>query len=297
MSSSADRSHFAFASVGRCTKRSQSFSNSSDSGEDVVSHAEGRKTTGLDDDGVLFVGTEHELATYDESQNEKEKKTTAAKTPASKKSRTQKHPTKETRREQNWTFQYNRALAQCKKDKFASVVSGEPIYNWMNQAMVKVDKYDKEGVSPGMHDDECGSGSWKSQKIEKVRPLVQVFKERGDSCTATKKRCTKLSGPPHQMSPSFFNTAIVPNVDAKCKNPSNQDLYEELVKVADMRVSIGAIRRSRGHYQTGKDWCVVATKILNVSCAVTWLLAFSCFLYTYLHVCFSSYLFSVTHGY
>jgi hypothetical protein len=230
-----------------------------------------------DDDGVLFVGTKHEMAVHDKSQ--KEEKKMAALTPAMMKSR--RNPTKQDARDVNWNAQYKRASDQCQEDKFANLVSGDPIYSWITQAKGMVGRFDRKGVSSSRHDADCGSGAWKSQRIAMVRPLVEAFEERARSATkkqrsATKKRNDALS---HHRKPSplpFYKSAVVPDENAKCTNCFNQGLYEELCGVASYRLMIGHARKSTyGHTQMAKDWFGVASLILNVSCAVTRWLAFS----------------------
>jgi len=273
MSSAEDQLRFGWASAsnGRSSKRSHLKSDSSDTDDEVVSNAKVTKTTGLDE--ILFVGTEDQMAkAYGKPQSKKAKTTAAAnisaKTPTPKKARTPQNPPSKaiSSRDRKWESQYSLALEQYNNDKFASIVSGERVYNWMDQAKTKVDLYDKNAkkcITPEEHDKDCGSSGWKSHNINKACPLVEAFKLRRNS------RATRLTDLPRsrQMSNDrdFFKSAIHLHWDARCMNSTNQDLYRALENAAALCLEIGADRNNHGHYQTGKDWCYVGRLILNVS--------------------------------
>lgn len=116
----------------------------------------------------------------------------------------------------NWNIQYDCALKQLEMDRFASVAPGDPIYNWMSQALKKANKFATTNISPEEHDKNIGSSSWTSHNIEKVRHLLEPFKSSRDSVARASARAIKqCPTPPHHSrqtssfnSPDFFESAI-----------------------------------------------------------------------------------------
>jgi hypothetical protein len=192
-------------------------------------------------------------------------------------------------RDKNWTDQYRRADALYKKTRFVGLKSGCRVYSWLDQARKKVSMYKKsmeDGMSCEEYDQTIAnySSSWSSARIKQVCHLVEAFKsgrtthhsrgtEKGEGgrLAHAERHTFSMSTLSHARNRcsddmNFFRTAIKLNCQAKCNNPKNQDLYGQLVTKANYRLSIGATRKNRGHYETGKKWCSVANVILKVTC-------------------------------
>lgn len=225
---------------------------------EIVAILSGDEDDDSDDDNIIAV---YKPAKEMRAAGSKYAKKTTVKPPPAKKIRTQENLTT---RQRNWNDQYNLALQQFHADGFASVVSGDRIYSWMNQAVTKVGKFDASGLSANEYDKKCGSCSWTSSNIKKARPLIHSFKSSRSS-RANKRHSTTDSfhSRPRNMfnSHDHFDSADDLDPSFCCKNDANQRLYSELANAANFRLSIGRMHRNHGHFETGKQWCKLARNL------------------------------------
>ena len=155
---------------------------------------------------------------------------------------------------------------------WSSLKSGNPVYNWLDRAKNMIELYDLSmagGEGLQEYDNGIGhwSGSWKSDNIEVVRPLVKAFKNRRailrtSATTRTGEeggtRHTSQPLPPHSASNRLMK-------NEKCKNALNQGLYSEVVTAATNRFSVAKETGREGHKFTGQNWINVAEAIKKVS--------------------------------
>jgi hypothetical protein len=179
---------------------------------------------------------------------------------------------------------YDRAMAAYKKDRFRDLKSGETLYNWLSRMKKEtkmLDTFLKEGGSRESFDAQQHetTRSVTSDELNMLTPLFEAFDNRfqrrrsntvaGTQAGAPSGRRLFSSGQAMMGVPNvdeFETSGIVISRDRLCTHPKNQSLYSGLIDLAQYRlVVMGAIRRNRGHFQTGKKWYSVAKQILLVS--------------------------------
>jgi hypothetical protein len=148
----------------------------------------------------------------------------------------------------------------------------------------------ERGGCPKDYESGSGSSCWTAERIDMVRPLVEAAfldKKRKKRHTSTPRRTLPPGGlgtATHRptssatrpmLSHHFQNsdTGISNSFDfsmkrsslTSCKKQENQKLYSALVTAANSRFSLAKKQNNKGHYQTGKNWTVLAALICSVS--------------------------------
>lgn len=179
--------------------------------------------------------------------------------------------------DKNWVESYAEAKKLADSNGFASIksTSSVGVGGWLSRARRVIEDNDS-----GAFDPNKSTSAWTAERIDLARPLVEKFENRNKgsgsgNCSRSRSRSRGRDKSASRSNKDGGTKIDWANVDVtkysvdrdkQCKNPANQDLFQQLVNMGDYRVRVvGVARKNTGHFFTGARLIKIVKCLLLVS--------------------------------